>query len=777
MRRISELALLAGAAVSLPDAANTARRQVYKAKKVWRCALVVALLGIPVCVAAASSPSAPTTSVSDSGTATTQAGGGAGSGTGQRKKPDQKKAAASKRKAPMRLAPVTVKGKRIVPERLQNDKEARKSLDETPGGVGLVTQQHIEQRRPSDLADVLDFVPGVIAGTRAGAEEQSQISIRGSGLENTYQLWGLNLLQDGFTQNQADGFAYLQPVDPDFVQRIEVYKGANALQFGADSLGGAINLVSKTGYNTPLVETNSIGGSFGYVKNYVGSGRVIGPWDYYLGLSDSELGGYRNHSGAVQRRAFLSIGYLAANGMTIRFDANYLHNDEKLPQALTLKQLESNPQQAEPKAVTTNAWRRYDFLRTGVTITQPLGEYGVLELYNQFIWHDLDHTPIYAFLQGSSYDWNSELRYVSTAPLFGYQNKMSAGIQYGGTLVKDLEYALLPGGHMGAPLRNQWDHALTIGTYAEDDFSLTPKLTLVAGGRMDYSRRSIVGYTSAYLADSTGGTDFFSGISPKLGFIYQITSQTQAFGNISRAYQPPILLEESSPVNTKAGLGNMDAEKAWQFELGTRGALNERINWDVSVFDYEIWDELQNVNFVPYPHAGYTIPAYDNIGRTRHTGIELGNDVLIASNIARALGLDSQGDALRARVAYTFSYFRFVDNPTYHSNQIPGITPENYLHGEVVYNHDSGFWFGPYVDSAMNHWAVNSANTAYAPSYVLVGVRAGYDYKPLHCKFFFDARNLTNATWVSAVVPDAGNGAYFEPGDGRAFYGGMRFSL
>ena len=63
------------------------------------------------------------------------------------------------------------------------------------------------------------------------------------------------------------------------------------------------------------------------------------------------------------------------------------------------------------------------------------------------------------------------------------------------------------------------DHALTVGLYAEDDFNLTRKLTLVAGGRMDYSRRSIVGYSSPDLADATGGTDFFSGISPKLGFI------------------------------------------------------------------------------------------------------------------------------------------------------------------------------------------------------------------------------------------------------------------
>jgi len=742
--------------------------------KLSRCALTMALLGIPVCAAAASSPPSIITG-SKSGTE-------GANGTTYAKKPSQTKPA-DQHQTTVQLPSITIKANRIVvPERMQTDKEALRSLEETPGGIGLVTKQHIGQRKASDLADVLDFVPGVVAGTRQGPEEQSQISIRGSGLESTYQLWGLNLLQDGFSLNQADGFAYLQPIDTDFLQRIEVYKGANALRFGSDSLGGAINLVSKTGYDTPLIETDTVGGSFGYVKNYIGSGHVMGPWDYYLGLSDSELGGYRDHSGAVQRRAFLSIGYLAPKGMTIRFDASYAHNDEKLPGALTLAQLESNPQQAEASFNALNAWRRYDFLRTGLTITQRLGESGLLEFYNQFIWHDLDHTPAYAFLQGSSYDWNSELRYVSTAPLFGHANKFNVGFQYGGTLIKDLEYTLLDGGHMGAPLRNQWDHALTLGTYAEDDFNLTPRLTLVAGGRMDYSRRSIVGYSSPNLADPTGGTDFFSGISPKLGFIYQLRPQTQLFGNISRAYQPPILLEESEPVNTKASLGNMDAEKAWQFELGTRGAFNEWINWDLSVYDYEIWDELQNVNLLPYPRAGYTIPAYDNIGRTRHTGVELGSEVTVARNLARALRLGARGDDVKARIAYNFSYFRFVDNPTYHDNQIPGITPENLIHAEVVYNHDSGLWFGPYVDSAMEHWAVNSANTVYAPSYVLVGVRAGYDYqpseyKPLRCRFFFEGRNLTNATWVSAVAPDAGNGAYFYPGDGRAFYGGLRLSF
>jgi iron complex outermembrane recepter protein len=653
---------------------------------------------------------------------------------------------------------------------------------QTPGAVGLVTQEHIERRTAANLADVLDFVPGVVTGTRSGADEETQISIRGSGLENTYQLWGLNLLQDGFLLNQADGFGYLQPVDVDFLQRIEIYKGANALRFGADSLGGAVNLVSKTGYDTPILETSNTFGSFGFMKNYVGSGQVIGPWDYYLGTSVTQQGGYRDHSNSIQTRVFPSIGYLSKTGVTVRWDSNYLHNDEKLPGELTLAQLESNPRQANAESVSLREWRRYDFLRSGLTVTVPIGEDQVLELYGQFLWHDLDHTPIYAALQGSTYNWNSEARYVSTALVSGHPNKLTAGIQYGGTIVHDLEYQLLEGGHYGVPFRRQWDHALTVGVYAEDVFNLTPELMLVVGGRMDYSRRSIVGWTSPDDAGPTGGTDFFSGISPKLGMIYQLTPQTQLFGNISRAYQPPILLEESEPANTKASLGSMDAEKAWQFELGTRGAWGERDNWDIAVYDYEIWDELQNINVLPFPHAPFTIPAYDNIGRTRHVGIEFGNELTVLNNIARTLGLGAQGDDLKARVAYTYSYFRFVNNPHYNDNQIPGITPENLIHAEVVYHHDSGFWLGPFVDSAMDHWAVNSANTVFAPSYVLVGVRAGYDLKPWHgkstlFKFFFEGRNLTNATWVSAVAADSGNSEYFDPGDGRAFYGGVRLSF
>jgi iron complex outermembrane recepter protein len=41
--------------------------------------------------------------------------------------------------------------------------------------------------------------------------------------------------------------------------------------------------VSKTGYDAPPIELRSEAGSFGFLKNYVESGQVYGPFDLTWG--------------------------------------------------------------------------------------------------------------------------------------------------------------------------------------------------------------------------------------------------------------------------------------------------------------------------------------------------------------------------------------------------------------------------------------------------------------------------------------------------------------
>jgi hypothetical protein len=176
---------------------------------------------------------------------------------------------------PPTLPPVVVEGSRMPSERAATEQEARDEIQRTPGAVSIVGDKQIGESRAANLKDVLDFTPGVLIRPRFGSDE-SQISIRGSGLRNNFHLRGINILIDGFPYGNADGFSDFESLEPLTAKRIEVYRGPSALRFGGNTLGGAINLVSKTGYDAGLFEIRSEGGSFGFAKNYIGSGQVYG---------------------------------------------------------------------------------------------------------------------------------------------------------------------------------------------------------------------------------------------------------------------------------------------------------------------------------------------------------------------------------------------------------------------------------------------------------------------------------------------------------------------
>ncbi|HMF52444.1 MAG TPA: Plug domain-containing protein, partial [Candidatus Saccharimonadales bacterium] len=112
---------------------------------------------------------------------------------------------------PLQLPPVVVQETAVpsstLPERQYNENQAREAIERTPGGVALVGAEEVKESLGTNLKDVLDFVPGVLIQGRQGAtSEESQLSIRGSGLRNNFHVRGVNILADGFTLNNADGF-------------------------------------------------------------------------------------------------------------------------------------------------------------------------------------------------------------------------------------------------------------------------------------------------------------------------------------------------------------------------------------------------------------------------------------------------------------------------------------------------------------------------------------------------------------------------------------------
>jgi iron complex outermembrane recepter protein len=680
---------------------------------------------------------------------------------------------------PPTLPPVVVEGARVPVERTAPEEQAVEELRRAPGGVGLVGEQQIKDSRASNLQDVLELVPGVWIRPRMGAADESQLSIRGSGLRNNFHLRGVNVLLDGFPYGNADGFSDFESLELLDTKRIEVYKGASSLRFGGNTLGGAVNLVTKTGLDAGLLEARSEAGSFGFFKNHLATGQLYGPFDLYLGLTAVDLDGYRDHSDQVRRRVYSSWGYRLPGGTTLRFDLNYVRSEENLPGALTERELDHHPRRADPANLNLRlkAARDYDYTRGAVTIRTPLGDTQTLEWATQLNYQDLHHPLSFAVIDDTTYSYSTELRWINVAPLLARGNRLTAGLQYFGTRQIDANFTNVAGAP-AALTKDQFNIANTVAVYAEDQLDLTPALTAVAGGRLQYSIREV---RDRFLRDGPGDADAndsdsvdFLAFSPRAGFLWRLGRSAQVYGNASHSYEPPLLLELTAPGQLQGNLSELKAQKAWQFELGTRGDLGKRLGWDVSIYDIELWDEIQNVNVTPFPGAPFTIPRFRNIDRSRHTGLEAGIDLLVAEDLARRIGLDVGGDSLRLRAAYTFSRFVFVDDANFGNNDLPGA-PRHFVRGELRYDHASGFWFAPNVETVPHGYYVNSENDARTKGYVTAGARLGYTYKPWQLGVFVEGRNLPDVRYASSVVVDAANRRFFEPADGRAFYGGLEW--
>jgi iron complex outermembrane recepter protein len=242
----------------------------------------------------------------------------------------------------------------------------------------------------------------------------------------------------------------------------------------------------------------------------------------------------------------------------------------------------------------------------------------------------------------------------------------------------------------------------------------------------------------------------------------------------------------TGPVNFTGGpktgtFLDLDAQRAWQFELGTRGTTaDRRIRWDVTAYDLEMRKEILAANVLSF---GQPFGTFGNANNTRHTGVEAGVVMVLKKGLF-VRGGGANDDALQARFAYTWSRFKFTEDVFKASagttvleaqagNTVPGM-PEHLLAAELRYDHPSGWWVAPNFEWSMAGFYVNNANTAKNPAYFVVHLRSGYDYNE-HLTFFAEGRNLTNQTYAGAVVVNDVLNRFYNPAWGLSGFAGMEW--
>lgn len=638
---------------------------------------------------------------------------------------------------------------------------AQVAIEQSPGNSSLVGTEEIRDSLAINLKDVLGFTPGVLIQPRYGSEE-SRFSIRGSGIRSNYHLRGVNLFLNGISYQDGDGFTEFEAVELHSMRQIEVWKGANALRYGGNSAGGGVNLVTYTGETASPFQATVETGSYGLFKAHVSTGGVKGPLSYYLSAADTEYDGYREHSEQGRQRFFGNLGWNFSPRTTARVDLIYSNAAERYPNALTAEGFAAKSFDTIPEYVDNN-WGRYqNLVRVALDLRHVINDNQEIEMIGFAQYRTLWH-PIFQILDQDTRTFGGEFRYRANGRLFGRRDRFVAGFmpQLGTQEQRNLANL---GGDGGDVLSFHGARSENLGFYFDNQLDLRDNLTLSVGGRFDSALRR---YTDFFTSDGDrSGERRFTVFSPKVGVSWQASNMVQVFGNFSRSYEPPVMLELISFGGDT--MLPLNAQDTWQAEIGMRGRVGSRTTWDAAFFNMAIDNELLNINVQPFPGAPFTIPSYRNTPNSRHTGMEFALGTILKS------GTFASQDTLFFRSSYTYANFRYQDDPVYGDNVLPG-QPRHAVRGELRYESGNGFFVAPNVDWSPAFYFVNSPNTAQNGNWAVVNLRAGYDWSQFG--IFIEAQNLTDRYYSGSVIVDDAAGRFYEPGVPRSLYGGIRVRL
>lgn len=635
--------------------------------------------------------------------------------------------------------------------------DAREEIRRVPGGANVVPSEDFRLGGAVSLRDMLGFTPGVYAQQRWG--EEVRLSIRGSGIATNNHLFGVRVLQDGIPFNLADGSGDFQEIDPLNIRYLEVFRGANALQYGATTLGGAINAVSPTGRSAPGLLGRAEIGTDGYHRVQAAAGGSKGGWDYYLSPTRSGYSGARPESDSQNTRFAGNVGYRLGDLAETRFFLFANRIQQRIPGALTRAQWDASQSQPAAANVTARAARNIESFRVANRTAFVLGPTEVVvSAYatDRFLFHPLS----FGIVDNNTNDYGGQIRTATDSEIGGFRNRFVAGtgVAYG---TNDARTFQNNRGYRGNLTRFAYQRAINVDVFVENQFYVLSDVALVAGAQALTADRRSEDRFNANRADS--GQKRYNALNPKAGVLWDFSRDTQVYGNVSRSYQPP----RFSDVNPSAAVGWTDlaAQYGTTAEIGTRGRYAD-IGFDASVYRSWLRKEL-----LVYDIGGGQTQT-QNADRTIHQGFELGFDAPVARALFRAPGAET--DTLRWRQVYTYSDFRFDGDRQFRNNRLP-VVPMHVLRTELRYDSGEGLYVAPNLEWVPQAANVDSTNSRRGEPYMILGARAGYKVNG-NVDLFFEGKNLTNRSYIADVTTTSSATAataFINPGLRRLLLAGV----
>jgi outer membrane receptor protein involved in Fe transport len=605
-----------------------------------------------------------------------------------------------------------------------------------PARISIVTGESIDAWEPRLLADALATQAGISMYDDLGTPFKLNLSTRGFNVGPVVGLPpGVSVFLDGVRQNEPDAAEVNFDLLPmEHVQRVELLSGSGSL-LGPNSLGGAINLITRRGSGPLEAEVEISGGSYDTYSGEASVGGVTGGgWDYYIAGGYENEDGWRQATGAENLNGFLNLGRRGPErGISLQaFGAeSRVETAGSLPESIFGSSPRTN--------FTAGDFEDLNQLQASLSGYAPLGRSrGTFTTYvrrtraERFNVNQAPDDNVRSFTANRTIGGTLDWRWTRPRPDGSFSFRLGADGAANQVHIELLEENPV----------DPSDQTLTtdvkspsydIAGYALADLRLG-KVTFSGGFRYDYIRVPF----EDLLDPTADTTNSFSRLSPRGGVSYEVGPGASVYASVGQSFRAPAILELACADETAAcplpfALGDdppLDPVVATTFEVGGQVVRGPAVV-SASVYRTNVRDDISFIQSETAVFEGF----FDNIGDTRREGVELAVQVL-----------PSQQLSLYANYAFTRATFRddaeifsiraddaFVGSPLAGANDVTEgdrlpLVPDHQIKFGGLLTIPVGFQFGVDARYLGKQWFRGDEANETSPleGYFVTNLRAGF---------------------------------------------------
>ncbi|MFA5089161.1 MAG: TonB-dependent receptor [Candidatus Omnitrophota bacterium] len=457
------------------------------------------------------------------------------------------------------------------------------SLEELPVSISVVNRQEIDETGVQDVGQAISRLAGVKVNFYGGMGNSATPAIRGSSAEQTL------ILLDGRPLNLPAAGGYdlsLLPIET--VEQIEILRGPASALYGANALGGVINIITRPIPKEPFFTSRLQFGTNETSLVGLSGGGKTGKVGYLFSSQFNATDGDREHSADREGHFSGKLSFDLSEKASLTVSAGLDSQKQEIPGSL---------QYPSPLAAqdTTGDWQDFLFRFTG-----GQGETTARLYLNNNKLHYQDPT------------WTTN----------NIINNKQVGLELQQNLSLGERHLLTVGaGYLGDSVNSVSTGKHTPDTRAVfiQDEVILPKGSFILSGR--YDDHSIYG----------------SEVSPRLAGQLKVSEKTILRASIGRSYRAPTVNElywneAWWPGAGMFGNSNVKPEEGISYEVGLSQRFNRKFTGKITLFRNDLDNLIQWVETIPFTRWDA-----QNVAKARLEGVETELDWDISPSLSLSL--------------------------------------------------------------------------------------------------------------------------------------------